>query len=59
VVRFQLRPSRVRPALQVADLMQGGRTVASITPTGTGLRLISHGRKWPKPRWSKKQANGG
>ena len=58
MVRFRLRRSRVRPAVQVADLMQGGRTVATITPTDTGLRLVSHGREWAKPRWSKKQANG-
>jgi hypothetical protein len=37
--------------VQVADLMQGGRTVATITPTDTGLRLVSHGRKWSKARW--------
>ncbi|MBO0683247.1 MAG: hypothetical protein J2P45_08845 [Candidatus Dormibacteraeota bacterium] len=57
-VRFRLRRSRVRPAVQVVDLIQGGRTVATITPTDTGLRLVSHGRTWAKPRWSKKQANG-
>ena len=57
-VRFRLRRSRVRPAVQVADLMLGGRTVATITPTDTGLRLVSHGREWAKPRWSKKQPNG-
>ena len=32
--------------------MQGGRTVATITPTDNGLRLVSHGREWAKPRWS-------
>jgi hypothetical protein len=57
-VRFRLRRSRVRPAVQVADLIQGGRTVATITPTDTGLRLVSHGREWTKPQWSKKQPNG-
>ena len=46
-------PSRVRPAVQVADPMQGGRTVATITPTDTCLRLVA---TWAKPRWSKKLA---
>jgi hypothetical protein len=57
-VRFRLRRSRVRPSVQVADMMLGGRTVATITPNDTGLRLVSHGREWAKPRWSKKQPNG-
>jgi hypothetical protein len=39
-------------------MMLGGRNVATITPTDTGLRLVSHGRTWAKPQWSKKQPNG-
>ena len=58
-IRFRFRRSRVRPAVQVADMMRGGRVVATITPTDTGVRLVSHdGRTWSKPRWSAKQPTG-
>jgi hypothetical protein len=29
--------------------MEDVRTVATITPTDTGLRLVSHGREWARP----------
>lgn len=56
-IRFRFRRSRVRPGVQVADMMRGGRVVATITPTDTGVRLVSHdSRRWSKPRWSAKYA---
>lgn len=58
-VRFRFRRSRARPGIQVADLMSGGRVVATITPTDLGLRLVSHdGRTWKKPSWSAKRPSG-
>lgn len=54
-VRFRFRRSRVRPGVHVADMMRGGRVVATITPTESGVRLVSHdGRRWSKPGWSSK-----
>ena len=56
-LRFRFRRSRVRPGVQVADMMRGGRVVATITPTDTGVRPVSReGRRWSKPRWSAKYA---
>ena len=57
-VRFRFRRSRARPGLQVADVMRGGRVVATVLPTDTGLRLISHDRAWSKPKSSAKQPHG-
>jgi hypothetical protein len=52
-VRF--RSSRARPGLRIVDMMQGGRRVATIDPTGEGVRPGPHdGRNWAKPRWSAK-----
>jgi hypothetical protein len=37
-------------------MMRGGRVVATVLPTDTGVRLISHdGRPWSKPSWSAKR----
>ena len=58
-IRCRFRRSRARPGIQVADLMRGGRVVATITPTDAGVRLVSHdGRAWSKPRWSAKRPTG-
>jgi hypothetical protein len=55
-IRFRFRRSRARPDVQVADMMRGGRVVATILPTDAGVRLISHdGRSWSKPSWSAKR----
>ena len=54
-IRFRFRRSRAQPGLQVADMLRGGRVVATVLPTDAGVRLISHDRAWSKPRWSAKQ----